>query len=83
MLVNFSGTLTDVNGKPLTYLVGVTFYLYSQQQGGAPVWMETQNVQPGKNGYYTVMLGSNGLNNNNGVSVAVTSVVLVDGQTGS
>jgi hypothetical protein len=26
-LVNFSGTLADVNGKPLTGLVGVTFYL--------------------------------------------------------
>jgi hypothetical protein len=43
-LVNFSGTLTDVNGKPLTGVVGVTFSLYKDQDGGAPLWMETQNV---------------------------------------
>jgi len=57
-LVNFSGVLTDVNGKPLTDVVGVTFLLYEDSQGGAPLWMETQNVQPDKTGHYTVMLGS-------------------------
>jgi Chaperone of endosialidase len=57
-LVNFSGVLTDVNGKPLTGVVGVTFYLYKEEQGGAPLWMETQNVTPNKAGRYTVMLGS-------------------------
>jgi hypothetical protein len=57
-LVNFSGTLTDVNGKPLSGVLGVTFYLYQDQQGGSPLWMETQNVQPYKNGHYSVMLGS-------------------------
>lgn len=57
-LVNFSGTLLDVAGKPLTGTVGVTFYLYNQQQGGSPLWMETQNVQPDESGHYSVMLGS-------------------------
>src|SRR5579862_9322876 len=57
-LVNFSGTLTGVNGKPLTGIVGVTFYLYKDEQGGSPLWLETQNVQPDRNGHYTVMLGS-------------------------
>jgi hypothetical protein len=57
-IVNFSGTLTDVNGKPLTGIVGVTFYLYQDQQGGAPLWIETQNVQPDRMGHYSVMLGS-------------------------
>jgi hypothetical protein len=27
-LVNFSGVLTGMNGKPLSGVVGVTFYLY-------------------------------------------------------
>jgi hypothetical protein len=58
-VVKFSDTLTDVNGKPLTGVVGVTFSLYKDSQGGAPLWLETQNVQPDKNGHYTVMLGSN------------------------
>jgi hypothetical protein len=57
-LVNFTGVLTDVNGKPLTGTVGVTFSLYQGQQGGAPLWLETQNVQPDKTGHYSVGLGS-------------------------
>jgi hypothetical protein len=57
-LVNFNGVLTDLNGKPLTGIVGVTFLLYKEQQGGAPLWLETQNVQPNKSGQYSVMLGS-------------------------
>jgi hypothetical protein len=58
LLVNFSGTLTDVDGKPLTGVAGVTFYLFKDSQGGAPLWMETQNVHPNSAGRYTVMLGS-------------------------
>jgi hypothetical protein len=57
-LVNFSGTLTDVNGKPLTGVVGVTFLLYQDAEGGSPLWLETQNVRPDSRGHYTVMLGS-------------------------
>ncbi|HXM22211.1 MAG TPA: hypothetical protein VN948_13215 [Terriglobales bacterium] len=57
-LVNFSGVLADVKGKPLTGVVGVTFSLYQEQQGGSPLWLETQNVQAGKTGNYTVALGS-------------------------
>jgi hypothetical protein len=57
-LVQFSGALTNSNGKPLTSITGVTFSLYAEQNGGAPLWLETQNVQPDKNGNYSVMLGS-------------------------
>src|SRR5450755_4553396 len=57
-LVNFSGVLTDVNGKPFTVTVGVTFSLYEDQQAGAPLWLETQNVKPNSAGHYTVTLGS-------------------------
>ena len=57
-LVNFSGMLRDGNGKALTGVVGVTFYLYKDHQGGAPLWIETQNVQPDESGHYSVMLGS-------------------------
>jgi len=56
--IQFSGVAGDVYGKPLTGVVGVTFYLYQEQQGGAPLWMETQNVQPDKTGHYSVLLGS-------------------------
>jgi hypothetical protein len=38
--------------------VGVTFALYTEQSGGAALWMETQNVEPDSNGNYTVLLGA-------------------------
>jgi hypothetical protein len=57
-VVNYSGTLTGLDGKPLTSIVGVPFLLFKDAIGGAPLWMETQNVQPGKNGKYSVNLGS-------------------------
>jgi hypothetical protein len=57
-LMSFSGTLRGANGKPFTGVTGVTFLLYKDQQGGSPLWMETQNVQPDKSGHYSVLLGS-------------------------
>lgn len=57
-LVRFTGVLMDENSKPLTGILGVTFSLYKDQQGGAPLWVETQNVQPDKLGRYSVTLGS-------------------------
>ncbi len=57
-VVKFSGVLTDVSSKALTGTVGVTFSLYKESEGGAPIWLETQNVTPDKTGHYSVMLGS-------------------------
>ncbi len=57
-LVNYSGVLSDVNGKPLSGVVGVTFSLYQEETGGTALWSEIQNVQVSKNGRYAVMLGS-------------------------
>src|SRR5215469_2227933 len=57
-VLQFRGVLRDGAGKPLSGTVGVTFLLYKEEQGGAPLWLETQNVQPDKAGRYSVMLGS-------------------------
>jgi hypothetical protein len=57
-LVRFSGTANDARGNPVTGVTGITFALYGEQTGGAPLWMETQNVQPGRDGHYTVLLGA-------------------------
>jgi hypothetical protein len=57
-LVRFGSTITELNGKPMTGVVGITFALYSEQTGGAPLWLETQNVRADANGHYTVLLGS-------------------------
>ena len=59
-LIQFSNVATDVNGKPLTGVVGITFSLYQEQQGGSPLWLETQNVQPDKTGHYSVLAGVDG-----------------------
>ena len=56
--IRFSGTLNDAGGKPLAGITGVTFSLYRDSQGGAPLWIETQNVEPDSAGHYSVMLGS-------------------------
>ncbi len=57
-LVRFSGTVEDLNGTPLTGVAGITFALYSEQTGGAALWLETQNVTADSNGHYTTLLGS-------------------------
>jgi len=54
----FSGILTDGHGKPQGSVIGVTFALYKDAEGGAPLWVETQNVHPDQSGHYTVTLGS-------------------------
>jgi YVTN family beta-propeller protein len=58
MLVNYGGALKDAKGAPLTGLSGVTFLLYKDREGGAPLWMETQNVTPDAMGRYKVTLGA-------------------------
>jgi len=58
MLVNFSGTLADVNGKALPGIHGVTFSLYAESESGVALWTETQNVRADSRGHYTVMLDS-------------------------
>jgi hypothetical protein len=57
-LVRFGGTAKDINGNPLTGVVGITFAFYSEKTGGAPLWLETQNATADSTGHYTVLLGS-------------------------
>jgi len=56
--VKFSGTATDLDGKPVNHIVGITFCLYQKQEGGVPLWLETQNILPDENGHYSVSLGA-------------------------
>jgi len=57
-LIRYGGALKDSAGTAITGTAGVTFAIYKQQEGGAPVWMETQNVVPDASGNYSVLLGS-------------------------
>ena len=41
-LINFSGTIKDRMGKLQTGALDLTFSLYEEQDGGSPLWTETQ-----------------------------------------
>lgn len=64
-LINYSGLLKDAAGRTRSDLSGVTFLLYKDEQGGTPLWFETQNVTPDLSGHYTVQLGTT---SSNGIS---------------
>lgn len=53
-LIRYSGTLLSKKSS----LVGVTFAFYREETGGAPLWVETQNVQVDENGHFSALLGS-------------------------
>jgi hypothetical protein len=53
-VIKISGQLAGASGT-----VALTFSLYAQQTGGAPLWIETQNAQLDATGRYTVLLGAN------------------------
>ncbi len=57
-LVRFGGTVKGPDGSPLPGVAGITFALYSEQTGGAPLWLETQNVTADINGRYMALLGA-------------------------
>jgi outer membrane lipoprotein-sorting protein len=47
-------------------MLGATFAIYREQQGGTALWSEVQNIEPDKDGSYTVLLGAT---TNDGVPV--------------
>jgi hypothetical protein len=68
-LIRFSGIATDAGGNSLSGVVNITFTLYAGQQGGEPLWSETQNnVQLDRTGHYSVQLG---ITQPNGVPAAL------------
>ena len=56
--IRFGGVLKDSGGKPLSGTLGITFALYKDQEGGAALWLETQNVSMDASGHYSVLLGA-------------------------
>jgi len=57
-VVKFSGVLTDAEGKTMSGVAGITFSIYKEPQGGAALWMETQNVTLDATGHYHALLGA-------------------------
>ena len=68
-LIQFSNVATDEGGNTLSGVVSLTFSLYTSQQGGEPLWTETQNSVPlDPTGHYSVQLG---ITKPNGVPTAL------------
>jgi hypothetical protein len=57
-LIKFSGTLKDSTGQPRLGTAGVAFALYASQEGGDPLWLESQIVEMDEQGRYGVYLGA-------------------------
>jgi hypothetical protein len=57
-LIRFSGRALDATGQPVTGFTGVTFAIYEEQSGGAPLWQETQNLATDSNGRFSALLGA-------------------------
>jgi|HubBroStandDraft_6_1064221.scaffolds.fasta_scaffold00022_90 hypothetical protein len=57
-LIQFSNVATDEGGSTLSGVVSIAFSLYNSQEGGEPLWSETQNnIQLDPTGHYSVQLG--------------------------
>jgi hypothetical protein len=62
VIVKFSGNIRDFGGTIPSGYRGATFFLYKDQDGGMPLWMETQTVAIDFQGRFTVILGSTSSN---------------------
>ena len=57
-LIPFQGYVTTATGAPLTARFTGIFSLYTQPQGGDPLWEGLHLVEPDAGGWYTVVLGT-------------------------
>ena len=57
-VVKFTGKLRGLQGQPSTAPMGITFALYQEENGGVPLWNETQNATVDSQSRFTVLLGS-------------------------
>jgi hypothetical protein len=56
--ISFKGTVKAPDGKPATGILPITFLIYEEDEGGSPLWIETQDVTLDAAGHYSVMLGA-------------------------
>lgn len=56
--VKFSASIRELDGTSPAGVRGISFAIYKEQNGGVPLWMETQSVVLDQQGRFTVLLGS-------------------------
>ena len=57
-LINISGVFRPADGQPAGAVQTVTFSVYADEEGGAPLWQETQTIALDGQGRYSVLLGA-------------------------
>ena len=57
-LVPYSGVALDPDGKPVSAESSITFLIFTDENGGEPLWAETQSVRLSPTGHYKVELGA-------------------------
>jgi hypothetical protein len=57
-LINISGTFRPADGQPPAAVEAVTLSIYAEQEGGTPLWQETQSVALDDAGRYALLLGA-------------------------
>ena len=57
-LVPFSGIITKPDSKPISGQMTITFLIFKDQEGGEPLFAETQAVTSDAGGHYKVQLGA-------------------------
>ncbi len=57
-LINVTGVFRPANGQPAGGAETVTLSIYADQQGGTPLWQETQTVALDAEGRYALLLGA-------------------------
>jgi hypothetical protein len=61
-LVPYTGVALAGDGKPLAGEALATFQIYKEEQGGEPLWAETQTVVVDATGHYKAQLGASNPN---------------------
>ena len=57
-LVSYAGVALDASGKRPGDSVSITFEVFKEQEGGEPLWIETQTVALDNAGHYKTLLGA-------------------------
>ena len=57
-LINITGVFRPADGQPPAATETITLSVYADQNGGTPLWQETQTVALDDRGRYTVVLGA-------------------------
>ena len=57
-VIRVTGVFAPANGRAASPVETVTFAIYADEKGGAPLWQETQYVTVGAGGQYAALLGA-------------------------